>query len=194
MTTTLSPAVSSVSPRGMKKVSPRLTAAISVPGGNGRPASGLPSSGEPGIEAVFEQPHRAAGELFGVDRAGDRDDPLDVLGELRLGPDDAVDAEQLEAVLRAGLLQEVLARDEADRLRRAELVGHAAGDDVDFVEAGAGDEDLGALGPGAGRARRPTSRCRRRTRRRASRRRSAAAAEMSMTVTSCRADSACARP
>ena len=48
MTTTLSPAVSSVSPRGMKKVSPRLTAAISVPGGNGRPASGLPSSGEPG--------------------------------------------------------------------------------------------------------------------------------------------------
>ena len=45
--------------------------------------------------------------------------------------------------------QEVLARHEADRPRPGQLPRHAAADDVDFVEAGAGDEHVGLLRAGA---------------------------------------------
>ena len=61
-------------------------------------ASGLADQRRPGIEPVLEQLDCAIREFFGVDRARGRDDALDVLGELRLGPDDAIDAEQRRAL------------------------------------------------------------------------------------------------
>ena len=102
-----------------------------------------------GFELVFEQPHHAAGDHLGVDGAGRGDDALDVGGELRLGPDDAVDAEGAEAAVTRGA-DEVGARHQADRVGLAQPAGQGAGHDVDLVETGGGDEDVGAGDVGAG--------------------------------------------
>ena len=73
---------------------------------------------------------------------------LDVGRQLGLRPHDAVDAELLEPGAPFLEVGEVLARHEAERARRTEPVADRAGDDVHFVEAGAADQDLGALDPG----------------------------------------------
>jgi hypothetical protein len=97
------------------------------------------------FDAVLEEPDRAAREHLGVDRAGHGDNPLDVVGELRFRPDDAIDAELLEPLLPIRHLNEVVTRHEADRARRAEAVRDPAGDDVHLVQARAGHEDVGLL-------------------------------------------------
>ena len=94
-----------------------------------------------GIHAVFQQSDRTTRELLGVDRTGNRDHPFDIFCELRFRPDHAMDPKQFEA-LHGGCSQEIFARYEAHRLRRSKLLGHSTGHDIDFVETGAGDEDI----------------------------------------------------
>ena len=101
------------------------------------------------LEPVLDQPNRAVGERLGVECAGHADDALDVLGQLCFRPDHAVDAEAGEAARFVAGLEEVLARDEAERARAGELPRHGAADDVDLVEAGAGDEHVGSVRAGA---------------------------------------------
>ena len=99
------------------------------------------------LQAVFHQPDGALREVLGVNRPRLANDLLDVLGQLRLGPHDAADAEQRRA-LRVLQGQELLGGDEAERARRPEVPGDAARDDVHFVQPRAGDQDVGLAEPG----------------------------------------------
>ena len=97
------------------------------------------------LEPVFEQPHDAAGEHLRIDRARSGDDALDVRGQLRLGPDHAIDPERGKSAARTRAVEELGARLQADRLRVAQAVGQRAGHDVHLVEPGGRNEEV-ALG------------------------------------------------
>ena len=100
-----------------------------------------------GAQLVLEKADAAAGEHLRIDRAGSRHDVLDIRGQLGLGPQHSIDAELFEVAVRAG--NEIRARHQADRCRVGHPVGDRAGDDVDLVESGAGDEELRVLDAGA---------------------------------------------
>jgi hypothetical protein len=75
-----------------------------------------------GCHAELEQADPPAGKRLGVDRPlRRRNDALDVFGELRFRPDDALDAEVLaQALAGAVTAEELFFRDEADRPLRAQ--------------------------------------------------------------------------
>ena len=93
-----------------------------------------------GLEPELEEADGAVGEHLGVDGARRGDDALDLLGQLRLGPDDALDAEMLPDGLRRDAPGKSSRDTKQIVARSAESVGDGAGDHVDFVEAGAGDQ------------------------------------------------------
>jgi hypothetical protein len=95
------------------------------------------------LDAILGELDGAVGERLGVEGTRRPYDALDVLGELRFRPHDPIDPEGA-ATARAEV-EKILARDEADRLRAADLPRHCATDDVDLVEAGAGDEQVGTI-------------------------------------------------
>ena len=98
----------------------------------------------------LEQPDLPAGKHTGVHRPGGHDDPLDGVRQLRLGPDDLVDAEVLvQALASLRGVDEVLLGDEADRATASQLAADRAGDDVDLVEPGAGDQQVAGADPRA---------------------------------------------
>jgi hypothetical protein len=102
------------------------------------------------LDPVLDELDGALGEALGIECTGGADDALDVFGELRLGPDHAIDGEGAQPARVLRQVEEILARDEADGLRLAYLPGHGATHDVHFVEAGAGDEDVGRIDTRAG--------------------------------------------
>ena len=114
-----------------------------------QPAERRSNERRAGLELVFEEPHHPAGDHLGIDGAGGGDDPLDVGGELRFRPDDAVDTEGAEATVTRRA-DEVGARHQADGVGLAQPAGQGAGHDVDLVETRGGDEDVGAGDVGAG--------------------------------------------
>ena len=139
----LSPAASSVAPRGTNSVRAALDRDDQRAARQVQLAERRGRQRRRGVELVLEQPDHAAGKHLRVDRAGRGHDLLDVGRQLRLRPQHAVDAELREAVpLRSG--NEIRARHQADGFGAGDAVGDRAGDDVDFVEAGAGDEELRA--------------------------------------------------
>lgn len=104
----------------------------------------------PRLEPVLEQLDAAAREHLGVDGARGGDDPRDRFGELGLGPEHAFDAEMLAHAVGAAIgAQEIVLRHEADRPGDAQPPGDRAGHQVDLVEAGARNQQVGAA---AGRA------------------------------------------
>ena len=110
----LSPAASSVVPRGTNSAVPRLTATMSDPRGRCSLPSGAEVSGRRDAELVLEQPDLPPANTSASIAPGSRHHLLDVGGQLRLGPQHAIDAELLEVAVRAG--QEVRSRHQADRL------------------------------------------------------------------------------
>ena len=110
-------------------------------------AHGRSHQGGVGFEPVLQQPHDASGEHLRVDRPGRGDDLFDVGGELRLGPQHAVDSELFQPGFRGGA-EKIGARHQADGFGTANLVGNRASDDVDLVQAGAGHEERCVLDAG----------------------------------------------
>ena len=103
-----------------------------------------------GPKPELEQPDLPAGERPGVHRPGSHDDSLDRVRQLRLGPDDLVDPEMLaQALASLRCVDEVLLGDEADRATTPQLAADRAGDDVDLVEPGAGDQQVARTDPRA---------------------------------------------
>ena len=75
------------------------------------------------------------------------DNSLDILCQLRLWPDHAINPESGEAA-RLGL-QKIVPRHEADGPGMTNLTRHRAAHDVHFIEAGARHEEVGTLDIGA---------------------------------------------